>query len=40
MVSPDLHGFDAVAEPFLHQSGLPFAEVLEVLTGAARARVF
>ena len=31
------HGFDAVAEPFLQQSGLPFAEVL---TGEAIERAF
>ena len=31
------HGFDAVAEPFLQQSGLPFAEIL---TGAAIERAF
>jgi len=34
---PRNHGFDAVAEPFLQQSGLPFAEVL---TGAAIERAF
>ena len=35
--SPGNHRFDAVAEPFLQQSGLPFAEVL---TGAAIERAF
>ena len=34
---PRNHGFDAVAEPFLQQSGLPFAEVL---TGEAIERAF
>lgn len=34
---PRNHGFDAVAEPFLQQSGLPFAEVL---SGAAIERAF
>ena len=35
--SPGNHRFDAVAEPFLQQSGLPFAEVL---TGEVIARAF
>src|SRR3990172_2285261 len=34
---PRNHGFDAVAQPFLQPSGLPFAEVL---TGAAIERAF
>ena len=35
--SPGNNGFDTIAEPFLQQPGLPFAEVL---TGEAIERAF